>query len=127
MDARSEANLAQVHPDLVAIMRATSQAVQPFIIIHGLRTPEEEAGMVAKGASETMHSRHLPNTEGFCCAVDVAAMTNGHADWSTGCYDVIWQQVQKAAATLNLLIEWGGSWTTLKDLGHFQLPWAQYP
>lgn len=127
MDARSEANLYMVHPDLVVVMRETAQEPQPFIVIHGLRTEAEEAAMVAKGASETMHSRHLPNSEGLCCAVDVMAMTNGHADWDAKAYTAIQAAVQEAAERLGVIVEWGGGWTTLKDLGHFQLSWAAYP
>lgn len=125
MDARSEANLAHVHPDLCRVIRQAAQSV-PFLVIHGIRTQAEEAAMVAKGASQTMHSRHLAGQAGLGCAVDVAALTDGHIDWSAPAYSVIWTAVQKAAAGLNIPVEWGGVWK-MRDLGHFQLPWHDYP
>lgn len=128
MDARSEANLNGVHPDLVKVVeRATQLSAVPFIVIHGVRTAAEEAAMVAKHASETLHSRHLPNKQGFACAVDVMADPGGRADWKPVDYQKIHTAFLSAANEDDVLIEWGGDWKTLKDLGHFQLPWATYP
>lgn len=126
MDARSEQNLVGVHPDLCSVMRTAALGAQPFIVIHGLRTVAEEAQMVAKGASQTMHSRHLPNKKGFGCAVDVAAMNHDHVSWDAPLYTLINDEVQKAATALNIPVEWGGVWR-MRDLGHFQLSWAAYP
>lgn len=128
MDARSEANFVGVHPDLVKVMRlAALRSTVPFVVIHGLRTPELEAALVAQGHSQTTHSRHLPNKEGLCCAVDVAALEHGHVSWSPLLYRPIWDAVQACGIKANVPIEWGGDWKTLKDWGHFQLPWLQYP
>lgn len=126
MDPRSEANLAQVHPDLVKVIRAASQA-QPFIVIHGIRTAAEEAANVAKGVSQTLHSRHLPNEDGFACAIDFACLQQGHISWDPVLYRNAWGEISAAATSLHVPVQWGGAWTTLKDYGHVQLPWAQYP
>lgn len=126
MDARSEANLARVHPDLVKAVRAAAQSL-PFLVIHGIRTADEEAKNVARGASQTMHSRHLPNHEGFACAVDFAALEDGHVTWDPKAYLPIWRAIRAAGEALGVPVEWGGSWKTLKDWGHVQLPWEQYP
>ena len=128
MDARSESSLEDVHPDLVRILRAAAaRSGDPFIVIHGLRTPEEERELVGKGASRTLHSRHLPGRDGLACAVDVAALVHGHVSWQAAPYGRIAEAVKAAAHELGLPIEWGGDWRTLKDLGHFQLPWSRYP
>lgn len=128
MDARSEACLTGVHRDLCRIMRAAAEGSPvPFVVIHGLRTVDEERANVAKGASQTMHSRHLPNHDGVSCAVDIAALDHGHVSWAAPLYGQIAQAVKHAAGELNLPVEWGGDWKSLKDLGHFQLPWAKYP
>lgn len=128
MDKRSEASLKGVHPDLVTVMRHAAVITrQPFVIIHGLRTVAEEAALVAKGASTTMHSRHLPNKHAMACAVDVAATTNGHIDWTAKLYALIAVAVHDAADVLHIPVEWGGDWRSFKDLGHFQLPWKDYP
>jgi peptidoglycan L-alanyl-D-glutamate endopeptidase CwlK len=128
LDDRTLLNLASVHPDLVKVVTmAYPLSTVPFVVIHGLRDAATEAGMVAKHASETMHSRHLPNKQGFACAVDVMADPEGKADWAPIDYQAIHAAFLTAAHEANVLIEWGGDWKTLKDLGHFQLPWAQYP
>lgn len=128
MDPRSESILAHVHPDLVKVVRqAWANTHQPFEVIAGLRTVAQEAVNVAKGASQTMHSRHLPNAQGLACAVDVAALVNGHIDWSAQPYFGVDVAIQAASKALNIPIEWGGDWKTLKDYGHFQLSWKDYP
>jgi peptidoglycan L-alanyl-D-glutamate endopeptidase CwlK len=128
MDSRSEACLEGVHPDLGRIVRAAAgRSPIPFVVIHGLRTPAEEQANLARGASQTLHSRHLPNAAGLACAVDIAALEDGHVSWATGLYGRIARAVKEAAVELELPVEWGGDWKTLKDLGHFQLPWSRYP
>lgn len=142
MDPRSEAILAKVHPALAGVLRAASQAPQPFLVIQGLRTMADEARNCAAGASKTMHSRHLPNAQGFACAVDVDAVVQGHADptFAKGREEEVFghiaAQVKAAAQRLGVMIQWGGdpvgAWTPgvvshFRDWGHFQLPWAQYP
>lgn len=127
MDARSEACLTHIHPDLVKVIRAAKQSPQPFVVIHGIRTEAEECVNVAKGASQTMHSRHLPDAHGFACAIDFACLADGHVSWDAGLYAKAWGEIEAAAKALNVPVEWGGAWKTLKDWGHVQLPWGQYP
>lgn len=128
LDPRSQASLAHVHPDLVRVVtRAYAETRQPFEVIQGLRTLAEERANVAKGTSQTLHSRHLPNAEGLACAVDVAAIDEGHISWSALLYKPIAAAMKAVANELDVPIEWGGDWKTLKDWGHFQLPWAEYP
>ena len=131
MDIGSELHLQGVHPDLVRVVRAASQLPQPFRVICGMRGLEAERRAVATGHSETMHSRHLPGTAGYACAVDVAALEQGQISFALGheleVFGAIAAQIKAAAAQLQVPLEWGGDWTSLKDWGHFQLPWAQYP
>lgn len=131
MDANSEAKLLQVHPDLVRIIRATSQVYQPFQVVYGIRTLVEEHEAVATGHSTTMHSRHLPNKKGLSCAVDVAAIIKGKLSFAPGLeasvFGAIAHEVMLAARVQNVPVEWGGNWNHFKDWGHFQLPWEPYP
>lgn len=127
LDPRSQAALAHVHPDLIKVVSlAYGDTTQPFEVIQGLRSLTEEKANVAKGASETLHSRHLPNAQGLACAVDVAALADGHVSWDPLLYQAIARAMKAAANELDVPLEWGGDWRTLKDWGHFQLPWAQY-
>ena len=121
--------LHNVHPDLVkiAVLAITLSPVD-FGVIYGIRTVAEEAAMVAKHASETMHSRHLPNKQGYACAIDIDAFKDGIVDWKDiDLFVTIHGAMMKAAAQLGIPLEWGGDWTTLKDWGHYQLPWGNYP
>ena len=128
LDPRSLQALAHVHPDLAKVVtQAYADSRQAFEVIQGLRTLAAEEANVARGASETLHSRHLPNKEGLACAVDVAAVDEGHISWNPLLYQPIAHAMKAAATALAVPIEWGGEWRTLKDWGHFQLPWAQYP
>lgn len=145
MDARSEANLVQVHPDLQSVIRNAAQSPQPFVVIYGIRTLAAEAQAVASGHSETMHSRHLPDPHfhGMAMAVDVAALTNGEIDFCedsaqrlSDVYGQIADQIQKASDDLRIALQWGGdplgAWVDgqvshFRDWGHFQLDPAQYP
>lgn len=136
--------LADVHPDLVRVVRAAAQTPVPFQIDYGIRTAAEEAAAVASGHSQTLHSRHLPQAgeHGLSCAVDFFVIgANGAPDWTIGdatggLYGKVAQQIQHAADMLNIPIEWGGAsvgaWvpgvvSTYRDWGHVQLEWAQYP
>lgn len=153
MDARSEACLAHVHPDLVAVMRAAAQAPQGFIVDYGIRTIQAEEAAVASGHSQTMHSRHLPdaNFGGLAMACDVIA--TGSDPFAVGreadVFGQINEQIMAAAITLANsgqirqipgtpapAVQWGGAlvgaWTDGKpsgfhDWSHFQLDRSAYP
>lgn len=127
-DARSLANLHLVEPDLIKVVaQAYERSTQPFEVICGMRSSAAEHKAVATGHSETLHSRHLPDKNGLAAAVDVAALDNGHISWNPLLYQPIADAMKQAAADLKIPLEWGGDWKTLKDWGHFQLPWADYP
>lgn len=140
MDDRSETAMVGLHPDLIEVLRAAPQAPQPFIVILGLRTPQMEAKLVAAHKSQTAHSRHLPNSQGFGCAADVMALIDGHGSFAPGheerVFGQICDQILSAAGKLHIPIQWGGAkvgaWTpgrvsNFRDWDHFQLPWKEYP
>lgn len=127
MDARSEMNLEGVHPDLVKIVRA-ARLKAAFIVICGKRTLADEQKAMASGHSETLKSRHLVGKDGYAHAVDVVAVNGqGQVDWNGPDYQPIADAFFGAAKDLDLEVEWGGNWETLKDWGHFQLPYDLYP
>jgi peptidoglycan L-alanyl-D-glutamate endopeptidase CwlK len=128
LDARAERNLAGVHPDLVRIVRRAREISSvAFTVTEGVRTLERQRQLVAKGASQTLRSRHIPGANGMAHAIDVAALVGGTVRWDWPLYDRISIAFKQAARELNLPIEWGGDWRSFKDGPHYQLPWAQYP
>lgn len=127
---RDTDRLKGVHPDLIrVVVMAAELSPDPFTVIQGARTHAEQVRNVAKGASQTMRSRHLPesNACGLSCAVDLAPMIAGKVRWDWPLYFKL-EKVMKAAATkVGVPIEWGGDWKSFKDGPHFQLPASKYP
>lgn len=120
---RSENNLVGVNADLVKIVRrALELSTVDFGITEGLRSRERQKQLLAEGKSQTMNSRHITGH-----AVDVVAYLGSQVSWEWRYYEQIDFAFKKAAAELNIPVEWGGDWKTLKDGPHFQLPHREYP
>ena len=120
---RSENNLKGVNSDLVKIVRRALQlSPVDFGITEGLRTVERQRQLVAAGKSQTMNSRHISGH-----AVDVFAYPTSAGSWEWKYYEQIATAFKQAAKELNIPVESGGDWKTLKDGPHFQLPHAKYP
>jgi len=73
-------------------------------VICGLRTIQEQEALVAKGASQTMKSKHLEGN-----AVDLMAWVDG-GRWELNLYDEIADAMLKAAKELGVTIRWGAAW-----------------
>lgn len=130
LSARSLSRLEGVHPDLVkVVMRAIEISDIDFMITEGVRSSARQKELVAAGASQTSRSRHLPtvNQCGMACAVDLAAMVGREVRWDWPLYPKLACAMKEAAAELNIPIEWGGDWKSLRDGPHFQLPWSTHP
>ncbi len=121
LTARDMQRLAGVHPDLVRVI-SRARASADFIVTEGLRTPERQKQLVAAGASQTMHSRHLTGH-----AVDVAALVDGAVRWDWPLYDRLAQVVKRAAVEEEVAIVWGGDWLKFRDGPHFELDRRRYP
>ncbi|CAK7070535.1 MAG: hypothetical protein KER_03104 [Kerstersia gyiorum] len=126
LSQRSIDRLQGVHPDLVAVVkRAIELACQDFMVVEGLRTVERQRELVAKGASKTMSSYHLPQATGYGHAVDLAPLVGKEIPWSDwAAFAGMADTVKSAAQELGVPIEWGGDWKTFKDGPHFQIPRA---
>lgn len=123
LSQRSLQRLHGVHDDLVAVVkRAIGLTVVDFGVTEGMRTLERQRELVAKGASQTMRSRHLTGH-----AVDLVAYIGTEVRWDWPLYDKIADAMKEAALELDTPLEWGGDWRTLRDGPHFQLPWKDYP
>lgn len=127
LDARSEKNLAGVHPQLVAVVRRAAQLLEAtgslrFVVTEGLRTEARQKVLVAEGASRTMNSRHLTGH-----AVDLAAKVGGTVRWDWPLYSQLAGAMKNAALELSVHITWGGDWKSFKDGPHFELDPKEYP
>lgn len=108
---RSRSELVGVHPRLVdCVKRAIQITAQDFGVHDGLRTPAEQRKYVASGASQTMNSMHLPQSDGFSHAVDLVPFINGQLRWEWPPTYVIASAMARAAHELKLALTWGGCW-----------------
>lgn len=133
LSPRSERCLIGVHPDLIRVVRAAANMANgalEFIVTDGARTLLRQTELVRVGASHTMRSRHLPESNmcHMACAVDLAAMLAGEVKWDWPLYHQLDALMQAAAKAEGVPIEWGGTWAGKNADGpHFQLPWKDYP
>ena len=106
LSSRSLSKLEGVNDQLVEVVKkAITITSIDFGVICGLRTIEEQEALVAKGASQTMKSKHL---EGL--AVDLMAYVDGRGCWELNVYDEIADAMKTAAQEVGLGIRWGAAW-----------------
>ena len=111
---RSLSRLEGVNDDLVTVVKyAFGVTKQDFSVICGLRTIDEQKALVAKGASQTMKSKHIDGN-----AVDLMAYCNG-GRWELNLYDEIADAMKEGAAACNVKLRWGAAWT-IDDIGVFE-------
>ena len=123
LSAASETKLKGVHPDLVKVVRRCAEiAKNPFVVTEGLRTLARQKQLLAKGASQTLRSRHLTGH-----AVDLGVLVGKSIRWDWPLYETVAADMKRAAHDVGVEIEWGGDWKSFKDGPHFQLPWKKYP
>jgi peptidoglycan L-alanyl-D-glutamate endopeptidase CwlK len=102
---RSLERLEGVDERMVSIVKsAIHQSKQDFSVICGLRSIEEQKKLVAKGASQTMKSKHIDGL-----AVDLAAWQDGMR-WELNLYDEIADAMKSAANDLGIAVRWGAAW-----------------
>ena len=108
---RSLSRLEGVNDDLVTVVKyAIGVTKQDFSVICGLRTIEEQKALVAKGASQTMKSKHIDGN-----AVDLMAYCDG-GRWELNLYDEIADAMKEGAEAAGVKLRWGAAWT-INDLG----------
>lgn len=128
LSEKSLVKLTGAHPDLARVIkRAAAISDIDFTVLEVVRTLARQRDLVAKGASRTMKSRHLPGEDGKSRAVDIAPMDGGQISWAWPLYHRLAPIIKQASKDEGVPIEWGGDWRSFKDGPHWQLPWAQYP
>jgi peptidoglycan L-alanyl-D-glutamate endopeptidase CwlK len=112
--------LEQVHPNLVLVVsRGLLYSQFDFAVSEGVRTPQRQRELVAKGMSDTLQSKHLLQADGYGHAVDVMAVgdLDGDGDvdaqdksrtWDPVIYTGIADAMKRASAELGIPIRWGG-------------------
>lgn len=115
--SRSLERLAGVKKPLRDVaMRAIQLSTVDFGIVQGLRTLEEQKANVAKGASQTMRSKHLTGD-----AIDTILYIPGKG--LTFEPEERFIEIAEAFATaaheLGVKIRWGRAWT-IPDIGSYQ-------
>ena len=111
---RSLSRLEGVNDDLVTVVKyAIGVTKQDFSVICGLRTIDEQRALVAKGASQTMKSKHIDGN-----AVDLMAYCDG-GRWELNLYDEIADAMKEGAEAVGAKPRWGAAWT-IDDLGAWE-------
>jgi peptidoglycan L-alanyl-D-glutamate endopeptidase CwlK len=108
ISARCELRLAGVHPDLVRVVRRAAEGGALFRVEEGLRTVQRQRQLVAKGASQTMNSRHLTGH-----AVDLLPLVNGQPTFDWKYYFPLADAVADATRAEGVPLIWGGAWGRL--------------
>lgn len=118
LGSRSKQRLVGVHPRLVAVVNlAITLTTQDFTVLEGVRSIQAQRINVAKGASQTMDSKHLQQPDGYGHAVDLAAWVNGSVAWDPWSrYVAIADAVRRASIDLDTPVRWGGGWFLLNTL-----------
>jgi len=95
-----------VDDKLVAVVKHAITATKTdFGVIQGLRTIEMQKALVAKGASQTMKSKHLDGL-----AVDLMAYIGGRGSWELNLYDDLADAMAEGANAVGCKIRWGAAW-----------------
>lgn len=106
LSQRSLDRLEGVDERLVKVVcRAIELTDTDFGVIEGVRTVEKQKELVAKGASQTMKSKHLDGL-----AVDLMAYVGGRGCWEINVYDNIADAMKKAAEEEGVQVRWGAAW-----------------
>ena len=112
LSRRSLDRLQGVDERMVAVVKyAITAAKTDFGVIQGMRTIEQQKELVAKGASQTMKSKHLDGL-----AVDLMAYINGRGSWELNLYDDLADAMKEGANAVNVKVRWGAAWH-IDDIG----------
>lgn len=127
LSQRSLDALKGVHPNMVRVVKRAIQITQQdFLVTEGVRTPERQRQLYAKGRTApgpkvtwTLQSNHFVQASGYGHAVDLAPFP---VDWNDlRKFHQIADAMKRAALMEGVKITWGGDWTSSKDLPHFEL------
>lgn len=129
LGAVSLRNLQNVKPELVTLAHlALSISSQDFAITCGLRSAQAQQVAVSQGHSQTEHSMHLTQPDGFSHAFDAVPWVDGKPVWDWQYVYSVAAAVHQAATAMGIAdnIRWGGAWDkVMSDLGSTPLDFMQ--
>lgn len=106
LSKRSLDRLVGVDPRLVEVVKNAIQISSiDFGVSEGLRSVQRQRELVAKGASQTMNSKHINGL-----AVDLVAYIGDRISWELSLYDNIADAMKMSAQELDVPVRWGGAW-----------------
>ena len=106
LSQRSLDRMEGVDERLVTVVKhAITSTKTDFGVIQGLRTIEMQKALVAKGASQTMKSKHLDGL-----AVDLMAYIGGRGSWELNLYDDLADAMAEGANAVGCKVRWGAAW-----------------
>jgi peptidoglycan LD-endopeptidase CwlK len=132
MDPKSEALLANLDQELAAVMRMAAERT-PFLwrVVQTARTIEQQRQYFREGRSRVDPDKFRTRAElyakakhitgpgmPFSRAVDVALV--GKDPYNVEKLKQLADIVKQCAAEAKVSIRWGGDFTTLRDMPHFQ-------
>ena len=129
MDKRSESALAKVNPALAEKVRAAADGLAAsgtfLLVVSGLRTAAEQDALYAQGRSAPGHivtnARAGYSMHNYGLAVDIVPYLSGSSGQLNWRANTAQFRAMVAALEAQDLI-WGGSWKSLPDDDHFQMP-----
>jgi peptidoglycan L-alanyl-D-glutamate endopeptidase CwlK len=129
MDARSEAQLATVNPDLATKVRAAADSLAAagtyLLVVSGLRTSDQQNALYAQGRTTPGHvvtnAKAGYSMHNYGLAVDVVPYLSGQGGALNWSLNTPQYQVMVTAMKAQGLV-WGGDWVTFPDGDHFQMP-----
>jgi len=107
LSTRSTDRMAGIEPDLIEMVKtAITLTKVDFGVTCGMRTLAEQEALVAKGASQTMKSKHLEGR-----AVDLVAYVGSNVTWALNMYDELADAMADAARIHGVAVKWGAAWS----------------
>ena len=107
LSSRSISRLEGVDSGLITVVNAAIDMTKvDFGVTCGMRTVAEQEALVAKGASQTMKSKHLEGR-----AVDLVAYVGPNVTWALNMYDEIADAMADAARIHGVKVKWGAAWS----------------